>query len=336
MKKYLLILAFAFLALPDFAHASFLDLANAPHDLPYTTTVSGQSVTFEKILALRNNTGNSIFVYYSYSNDPSFVKYDGQFAWFEWENVNKWAIQVTCTSTNSCGADVAKDLQATTPFRTAAGAAEPGACFDSPTNFRSNRDIFLKATWDFDTASNVGTVFHHCIRNQYAKSPSFVTVPSRNFDNSTFGSINTINDSYLNRPNSEGYVDVPNLATDPAGFVYALLTNMGIWMKNLVVPPDDFFSSRWNDIKSVADSKFPIVSQVQSALATTTSTNAVIAISGLHLGSASVPSITVFDPVKIYQTYPTQVEILKLIIRTVLWFTVGMALLNKSKMLFIH
>lgn len=96
------------------------------------------------------------------------------------------------------------------------------------------------------------------------------------------------------------YVEVPSPVTDPGGFVSALLTNMALWLKNLIVPPDNYFANNYDSIKSAFDTKFAFYSQLQTAFVIPQASNfSPITLGSLSLGgsqTAPIAFISSFDP----------------------------------------
>lgn len=66
-------------------------------------------------------------------------------------------------------------------------------------------------------------------------------------------------------PDTSDYVEVPDLITDPSGFVTALLTNLGIFLYNLVLPDSDFLSEKFLELQTSLTDSFPWFYQLKTA-----------------------------------------------------------------------
>jgi len=95
------------------------------------------------------------------------------------------------------------------------------------------------------------------------------------------------------------YVSVPDPISDPAGFVAALLTNMGIWLYNLVIPADDYFTLKYDELSTNFSTTYPIFFDIRDMFDTmisgiTAGSFTPISISGLSLGGGSY-NFTIID-----------------------------------------
>lgn len=101
-------------------------------------------------------------------------------------------------------------------------------------------------------------------------------------------------------PDTSEYVDVPSPVTDPAGFVSALLTNLGIWLYNLVIPDSQFLADSYANIRTAFETKFAFYFQIKDAFTVpAASAMTPISLGSLHIGGQTLAPMTFiasFDP----------------------------------------
>jgi len=129
------------------------------------------------------------------------------------------------------------------------------------------------------------------------------------FGDSVFHRINLMSDNYtflsstadpapeqIINSATDDFVDVPSPVTDPAGFVSALFVNFGIWIRNLIVPDSDFFSSRFNAIQVIAQEHFPIFFSISDIVSGSTAVDSSVSLGSVSFGSSSTAPLVFFSP----------------------------------------
>jgi len=149
------------------------------------------------------------------------------------------------------------------------------------------------SSWDLnDTCEDTNTIFEtgDLVIPRVNLSTDGVTI---------IGSPSPAPSLIINSDTSE-YVTVPDLLSDPSGFVAALLTNLGIWLYNLVVPDSEFLADSYANIRTLFETKFAFYFQIRDAFVVPTATSMTpISLGSLHIGGTTLAPITFissFDP----------------------------------------
>lgn len=101
---------------------------------------------------------------------------------------------------------------------------------------------------------------------------------------------------------SGSYTDIPNILTNPSGFVEALLDNAGAFVVNAIIPPPGYLTDKMLDVTDSWSADQPGLTSINTAfidgIASLSSPTSLtpISIGALHVGGTTTSSITFFDP----------------------------------------
>jgi hypothetical protein len=134
-------------------------------------------------------------------------------------------------------------------------------------------------------------------------------------------------------PDTGEYVTVPDILSNPSGFVTALLTNLGIWVYKLILPDGNYFSFQFDNLSNTFEQSFPWVSQLRIAFdnfitALIASNPQPITLNGLNVGG-NIGNYTVFNPSSL-----PDMSIVKTFLSVIFYIGTGFWIIRKSNSLF--
>lgn len=319
MKKYLFFLALVFLASPSFAKAydefPVPSGFTLPEQLPYNDGVR----TYTHWIAINNDSSNNWQLFYHNCEnlvlDTTLLALRQQ-SCTEWNDLTYFSSSNSGTSWGS-------------PNIGGANLTIYGGFFEVSVTIMGYRDV-AKNHWFTDyTVFSGGTVTDDCLDNHWCdlRTISFGDVASNRVNFRADGSlIGVSSPDYSNiisgQPTSE-YVDVPNPVTNPFGFVVALLTNLAIWLKNLVIPSGDFFQDKYNEMKLAFEEKFAFYFQLKDAYTIPTETTpSAFSFTGLSFGGVTLPTLTLFDGFSFFDFSPYRSFISGIMYASCGWFVI--------------
>jgi len=143
--------------------------------------------------------------------------------------------------------------------------------------------------------------------------------------------------TYTSPENStDGFLEFPNILTEPVEFFSVLFQNTLIFIKNLIFPSTGFFSTKLEEIKTTFNESQPSIALISQAMtdgiaSVNNGTPQPITVTGLKVAGTTTGEIMVFDPTE----YPsTTFDTLKLLVSGIMYFSTGMWLLHRFSTIF--
>lgn len=259
------------------------DMGNVPVSLPTDQSIAGDLVTLDQLFIGQDTNGNIFYLYF----DSSTVK-----------------IEVDDTTFGESQLVVKNKPNNNDPMRYCYTYAQDYDQYGLGCLANSNPE----ATWFYFQLQNIRNV-GFILKNEDGDTIS-----------NTVYQLNGLQVQESSIVPDSPIFDYSNCgSTDIGCYLSQTVDGIWNWLFDLIIPQPSFFGDRWTNIKTLLETKFPIFSDINSAISANNPASAVIQISGLSLAGQTLPSITLFDPQELYNRDPDLFSFVRFLLATILY-----------------